>query len=76
MSLGDISAIQAANAIELRERTVVIVWRVGQELPLCLLAQRFGIHQKQDASHSAELEQAIRCRDCGEGLARVRRHLH
>ena len=31
MSLGDIGAVQAANAIELRERTVVIVWRVGQE---------------------------------------------
>ena len=43
---------------------------------LCLLAQRFGIHQKQDASHSAELEQTIRRGNRGKGFARAGGHLH
>ena len=74
--IGDVRTVQAADTIELCEGTGVVVGRVSQELPLCLFSQGFGIHQEQDASHSAELEQAIRCRDCGEGLARARRHLH
>ena len=74
--IGDIGAVQAANAVKLGKGAVIIIRGIGKKFALRLFAQRFGVHKEQDALHFTKLQQTVCRRDRSKGLACARSHLH
>ena len=67
---------QAVHAVDVGKWPGIVVGGIGQELPLRLLPQTFGVHQEQNTVHLSEFQQAVCGGDGGKGLARASGHLH
>ena len=72
----DIGTIQAANAIQFRERAVLIIRAVRQEFAFRLFPKRLGVHQEQNTLHFPVFQKTIACCDRRKSLPRAGRHLH
>ena len=74
--LGNIGVFQAADAVNLRKRAVVIVGAVGQKFPLGLFAQTFGVYQEQHTVDFGIFQQTVHRCNGGKSLAGTGGHLH
>jgi hypothetical protein len=64
------------DVIEFSELSVIVIWQIGHELLLCLLAEIFRIYEEQDTLGIGVLEQPVDRSNGCIGLARAGRHLH
>ena len=67
---------QAVHAVDVGKWPGIVVGDIGQELPLRLLPQTFGVHQEQNTVHLPEFQKAIGGGDGGKGLTGSGGHLH